>query len=82
MRKWMRGLAQLALVGALAFGAYAIFVPGAAIAGKGGGGGNGKGGGNQPPACGCAEVIVLPDGTVCTLDACGSDCVYSCPLPF
>jgi hypothetical protein len=28
----------------------------------------------------CAPTITLPDGRVCTLDACGFDCVYTCPL--
>ena len=77
MRNLVKGLGKLALVGCLAVGAYALFAPGTAVAGKGGG----KGGGGTPPACGCAETIVLPDGTVCTLEDCGLDCVYSCPLP-
>ena len=28
----------------------------------------------------CAPTLTLPDGRVCTLEACGFDCVYSCPL--
>ena len=27
------------------------------------------------------STITLPDGTVCTLESCGSDCVYNCPIP-
>jgi len=35
----------------------------------------------RPPKCDtCAPTITLPDGRVCTLSACGSDCVYTCPL--
>lgn len=34
-----------------------------------------------PPPCGCAVKIVFPDGTVCTLVSCGSDCVYVCTTP-
>ncbi len=29
----------------------------------------------------CQPTITLPDGTVCTLETCGSDCVYRCPIP-
>lgn len=37
--------------------------------------------GHKPPRCpNCAPTITLPDGRVCTLSACGSDCVYTCPL--
>ena len=32
------------------------------------------------PCTTCAPTITLPDGRVCTLSACGSDCVYTCPL--
>jgi len=35
----------------------------------------------RPPRCDCPETITLPNGDVCTLSACGSDCVYTCPLP-
>lgn len=28
----------------------------------------------------CAPTITLPDGRVCTLEACGFDCVYTCPF--
>lgn len=35
----------------------------------------------QPPSCDCPETITLPNGSVCTLEACGFDCVYVCPLP-
>ena len=35
----------------------------------------------KPPKCTtCSQTITLPDGRVCTLVACGSDCVYQCPL--
>jgi|MudIll2142460700_1097286.scaffolds.fasta_scaffold922983_1 hypothetical protein len=34
----------------------------------------------QPPPSPCAPTITLPDGTVCTLVAWGSDCVYECPF--
>ena len=44
--------------------------------------GKGKGKKPKPTPCQCAETIELPDGTVCTLEDCGSDCVYACPLPF
>lgn len=64
----------------------AALVSGAALAAKGGNGnGNGGGNGGGPPGGGscnnCPEEIDLGNGLVCTLDACGSDCVYSCPLP-
>ena len=38
--------------------------------------------GKKPPKpCpNCAPTITLPDGRVCTLSACGFDCVYTCPL--
>ena len=37
--------------------------------------------GKKPPKpCSCPQTITLPDGRVCTLAACGSDCVYTCPL--
>jgi len=77
MRTLLRRLGHVGLVALFAVAVYVFFAPGTAMAGKGGG----KGGGNPPPACGCAEVYVLPDGTVCTLEACGSDCVYVCTLP-
>ena len=32
------------------------------------------------PCPNCAPTITLPDGRVCTLDACGFDCVYTCPF--
>lgn len=35
----------------------------------------------QPKCPQCQPTITLPDGTVCTLVSCGSDCVYSCPIP-
>ena len=78
MRDVMSRAGKLALVAALALGAYALFAPDATFAGKGGGKG---GGGNPPPPCGCAEVIHLPGGVTCVLEGCGSDCVYVCNLP-
>ena len=35
-----------------------------------------------PPPCPCPETIDLGNGIVCVLEACGFDCVYTCPLPF
>ncbi len=34
----------------------------------------------KPKCPNCAPTITLPDGRVCTLEACGSDCVYTCPF--
>ncbi len=78
MRDGVKKVGRSVLVAALAVVAYAALAPNAAIAGKGGG----KGGGPPPPPpCDCPEVIELPDGTVCILDDCGSDCSYVCPFP-
>ncbi len=77
MSKFVKKLGSATFVALIAAGAYALLAPNAAFAGKG----NGKGGGgSEPPACGCAEVIVLPDGTPCFLEDCGFDCVYVCAL--
>jgi hypothetical protein len=36
--------------------------------------------GPKPPSCpNCPSTIVV-GGRVCTLSACGSDCVYTCPF--
>lgn len=41
-----------------------------------------KGKPSKPPECPwCPPTIEMGD-VVCTLDACGFDCVYTCPLPF
>lgn len=77
MRDGIKKVGRSAVVAALAVVAYAALAPNAAIAGKGGG----KGGPPPPPPCDCPEVIELPDGTVCFLDQCGSDCTYVCPFP-
>ncbi len=73
MRNAVTTLGRLAL-GIVLAGAVYFFVSGVALAKK-----------PPPPPppnpCGCAEVIVLPNGSVCTLQGCGSDCVYSCTLP-
>lgn len=34
----------------------------------------------KKPCTNCPQVITLPDGRVCTLEACGYDCVYLCPF--
>ncbi len=78
MRDGIKKIGRTVLVAAIAVAAYAALAPETALAGKGG-----KGGGPPPPPpCDCPEEIVLPDGTVCTLDDCGFDCSYVCPFPF
>lgn len=68
-----RKLGMLALVLVLVVGFAALMMTPDAYA---------KGKKPKPPACPyCPETIVIGD-MVCTLDACGFDCVYSCPLPF
>lgn len=34
----------------------------------------------KKPCTNCPQTITLPDGRVCTLETCGSDCVYVCPF--
>ncbi|UCE62092.1 MAG: hypothetical protein JSU63_10340 [Phycisphaerales bacterium] len=71
MRKNVRMLGALALIGILVVGLCVVLTPGTALA-------KGK---PQPPPCPCPETIQIGD-MVCVLDACGFDCVYVCPLPF
>lgn len=71
MRKGLKVAGTLLLVAALVVGFCAIVAPNTALA-------KGK---PQPPPCDCPETIDLGNGIVCTLVACGSDSVYSCPFP-
>ena len=71
MRGGFRVLSGLALIVALAGAAHLGMTSEAVAKGK-----------PQPPPCDCPETIELPNGDVCVLVACGSDCVYSCPFPF
>ena len=71
MRERMKVLGTLGLVVLLVIGLCAVLSPDSAMAKK-----------PQPPPCPCPDPLVLPDGTVCELEACGFDCVYSCPFPF
>jgi len=72
MSRRTRVVTSLAAAAALVAGVCLLVAPSAALA-------KGK---PKPPPCPCPETIELPDGTVCVLEACGDDCVYSCPLPF
>jgi len=61
------------MVVVLVFGIATLMMPTDAFA---------KGKPHKPPKCKwCPQTIEIGD-VVCTLDACGFDCVYSCPLPF
>lgn len=69
MKRWLGRLALAAAVAALFAAFLVVFAPVDAFAGK------------KPPKCtNCPQTITLPDGRVCTLSACGSDCVYTCPF--
>jgi hypothetical protein len=35
----------------------------------------------KPPSCPNCPATILVGGVTCTLSACGSDCVYTCPFP-
>jgi hypothetical protein len=43
---------------------------------------NAKGKKPKPDPCPWCDDTIIIGGMECTLDACGFDCVYSCPLPF
>lgn len=74
MHSFMKRFVLSALVIALVFGVSALMTSTDTVA---------KGKPNKPPKCeNCPPTITLPDGTVCTLDFCGSDCGYTCPMPF
>lgn len=74
MNSLTKRIVTAVLVLALAMGVTALLTPSDAYA---------KGKPPKPPKCKwCDPTITLPDGTVCTLEACGFDCVYTCPLPF
>ncbi len=67
-----RKLILTALVFVLVFGIATLMLPTDTFA---------KGKPPKPPTCPwCPETIVIGD-VVCTLEACGFDCVYSCPFP-
>jgi hypothetical protein len=72
MAKKFRMLGMVALVCVVVVGLSLVMTSGDALA-------KGK---PQPPPCPCPETIELPGGIVCVLESCGSDCVYTCPLPF
>ena len=65
----MKKLVSVVLIAIIALGVAALVVPTDAWA-------------KRPPApcTTCAPTITLGDGRVCTLVACGSDCVYQCPF--
>ena len=35
----------------------------------------------KPPTCTTCPATLQVGGLTCTLSACGSDCVYTCPFP-
>ena len=35
----------------------------------------------KPPTCSNCPATIVVGGITCTLSACGSDCVYTCPFP-
>lgn len=70
MKKLVSRLAVVAAALLMLAGIFVAFVPTDTLAG-----------GKKPPKCtNCPPTITLPDGRVCTLTACGSDCVYQCPF--
>ena len=71
MRSGLKTLSGFAFTMAVIFGIYLLLTPTSTFA-------KGK---PKPPPCDCPETIELPNGTVCTLEACGFDCVYVCPFP-
>ena len=72
MNTLAKKLVLLTLVLALVLGAAALLMPTDTYA---------KGKPPKPSQCPwCPETIMI-GGVVCTLEACGSDCVYSCPFP-
>ncbi|UCC29512.1 MAG: hypothetical protein JSU86_15075 [Phycisphaerales bacterium] len=72
MTRRMKIVGTLAAIAVLVVSVCVLVAPDAALA-------KGK---PKPPPCPCPETIELPDGTVCVLEACGFDCVYTCPFPF
>ena len=78
MRKRVTKISSLVALVAIVLGAVALLSSGTAVAHHKPGHGGGP---PSPPPCERPEEIELPNGDVCVLVGCGSDCVYQCPLP-
>lgn len=73
MSEFMKKIVTTVLVLAMVAGITALMTSSDTLA---------KGKPPKPPKCPWCSPTIDLGGVTCTLEACGFDCVYNCPLPF